>query len=92
MHGLCLTKVQKGKMIYIHKTYMQETSYDVKKKFNIKNHVHGTINKLFGIDAQITEEALSAAEANMNREREMGLWVPSSRRDKQFAKDERSEI
>ena len=92
MHGLCLTKVQKGKMIYIHKTYMQETSYDVKKKFNIKNHVHGTINKLFAIDAQITEEALSAVEGNMNREREKGLWVPSSRRDKQFAEDERSEI
>jgi hypothetical protein len=77
MHGLCLTKVVGGKRIYIHKAYMQESSYAFKHKTNIKHQVHNTIHRIFSIDPQFTEEALAAVETNMSRERESGLWTPT---------------
>lgn len=76
MHGLCLTKIEKDRMIYIHKTFMRETTFQGKRNFNIKKTVHETIEKIFHIDSVVVEEALSALEANMVRERELGLWVP----------------
>ncbi len=76
MHGLCLTKVEKNRMIYIHKTFMRETDFKKKRNVNIKNHYHATISQIFGIDSQFVEEALAAIETNMSREREMGIWVP----------------
>jgi len=79
MHGLCLTKVEKDRLIYIHKTFMRETTFGEKKNFNIKNTVHATIQGVFGIDSRLVEEALAAVEANMARERELGLWVPKDK-------------
>lgn len=76
MHGLCLTKIEKDRMIYIHKTFMRETTFSDKKNFNIKKTYHNTIQKIFSIDPPIIEEALASLEANMRRERELGLWVP----------------
>lgn len=76
MHGLCLTKVEGDKMIYVHKTFMRETGINGKKNFNIKKNYHAAIEEAFGIDQQLVEEALAALEANMVRERELGLWVP----------------
>ncbi|MBN2030531.1 arylamine N-acetyltransferase [bacterium] len=77
MHGLCLTKIEKSRMIYIHKTFMRETDFERKKNVNIKDHYHATISQIFGIDSQLVEEALAAIESNMAREREMGIWVPN---------------
>lgn len=76
MHGLCLTKVEKDRMIYIHKTFMRETGYGGKKNVNIKNDVHGTIQRIFSIDPALIEEAEAAMDENMERERRLGLWVP----------------
>ena len=76
MHGLCLTKVEKDRMIYIHKTFMRETGFHHKKNVTIKKDYHGTIHRVFGIDPQLVEQALAAVEANMERERALGLWVP----------------
>ncbi|MCJ7812586.1 arylamine N-acetyltransferase [bacterium] len=76
MHGLCLTKVEQDRMIYIHKTFMRETGFDKKKNVNIKNNYHATICQIFGIDSNLVEEALAAVECNMAKEREMGIWVP----------------
>ncbi len=76
MHGLCLTKVEKNRMVYIHKTFMRETDFERKRNIHIKNNYHATISQIFGIDSQLVEEALAAIETNMSREREMGLWVP----------------
>ena len=76
MHGLCLTKVERGRMVYIHKTYMRETTFDGKKNFNIKACVHQTVSDVFGIPAELVESALASLAFNMEREREMGLWVP----------------
>lgn len=76
MHGLCLTKVEKGRMIYIHKTFMRETTFGKKTNFNIKINYHETIHKVFGIDPQLVEEALTALNANMIKEKDLGLWIP----------------
>lgn len=76
MHGLCLTRIEKNRMIYVHKTFMRETYLGEKRNVNIKKNYHATIREVFGIVPQLVEEALAAVEANMARERELGLWVP----------------
>lgn len=76
MHGLCLTKVEKNRMVYIHKTFMRETDFQNKKNYNIKQNYHHTIHEVFGIDPQYIEEALSALKSNMTRDQELGLWKP----------------
>jgi arylamine N-acetyltransferase len=76
MHGLCLTKVQKDRMVYIHKTFMRETDFESKRNVNIKNNYHETIFQIFGIGQSLVEQALAAIEFNMTREIEMGIWTP----------------
>lgn len=76
MHGLCLTKVEKDRMVYVHKTHMRETTFEGKRNINIRNDVHGAIHRSFGIPEELVEEALAAIEENMTRERELGLYVP----------------
>ncbi|NQT25969.1 arylamine N-acetyltransferase [candidate division KSB1 bacterium] len=76
MHGLCLSRTEKGRMVYVHKTFMRETSYDKKTNYNIKKDYHLRIHETFGIAPERVEEALAALEANLERERELGLWVP----------------
>ncbi len=80
MHGLCLTRVEKDRLIYIHKTFMRETTFGQKKNYNIKNTLHASIQGIFGIDSKLVEEALTAIESNMARERELGLWKPKDKR------------
>ncbi len=76
MHGLCLTKVEKDRMIYIHRTFMRETDFQNKKNFNIKKNYHHTIQEVFGIAPEYIEEALSALKSNMTRDQKLGLWKP----------------
>jgi arylamine N-acetyltransferase len=76
MHGLCLTRIEKGRMVYVHKHFMRETSMGMKRNCNIKKDYHETIHAVFGIDPLLVEEALAAVEDNMAKERELGLWVP----------------
>lgn len=78
MHGLCLTKVENGKMLYFHKTHLRETTFGGKKTFNAKHCVHQTISDVFGIRSEWVESALSALKANLSMEQAMGLWVPSN--------------
>jgi arylamine N-acetyltransferase len=80
MHGLCLTRTERGKLIYIHKHFMRESTYDGKKNYNIKNSYHEHIRRAFGIAPRMVEQALSALEFNMARERELGLWKPKEKR------------
>ncbi len=76
MHGICLTKVMNGGLIYVHKKFMRETTINGKRNFNIKRNYHTTINDIFGIDKQIIEQAQFALEENLKRERDLGIWVP----------------
>jgi hypothetical protein len=81
MHGLCLTRAERGKLIYIHKHFMRESTYDGKKNFNIKKDYHESIRRAFGIESALVEQALSALEFNMARERELGLWRPKEKNE-----------
>ncbi len=79
MHGLVLTRTERGRMVYVHKTFMRETTFGEKKNFNIKNDYHRRIHEVFGIDEERVEQALAALESNMRRERDSGLWVPKKK-------------
>ena len=80
MHGLCLTKSERGRLIYVHKHHMRESTFDGKQNINIKKDYHRRIFETFGIDIPIIEQALAAVESNMAKERELGLWIPKSDR------------
>ena len=80
MHGLCLTRTESGKLIYIHKHFMRESTVDGKKNFNIRKDYHERIQTAFGIEPVMVEQALSALEFNMARERELGLWKPKGKK------------
>ncbi|MFQ6113711.1 MAG: arylamine N-acetyltransferase, partial [bacterium] len=73
MHGICLTKVMNGGLIFVHKTFMRETAFTGKRNFNIKRNYHATINEIFGIDKQLIEQAQVALNENLERERALGL-------------------
>ncbi|MBN1350425.1 arylamine N-acetyltransferase [candidate division KSB1 bacterium] len=76
MHGICLTKVTKSGLIYIHKNFMRETTFSGKRNYNIKTTYHATIHNIFHIDKQLIEQAQAALENNLAKERELGLFVP----------------
>lgn len=78
MHGLCLTRVTKGGLIYIHKNFMRETSAQGKKNSKIKHNYHATIQQLFGINQEMIEIAQGALDENLARERATGIYVPRS--------------
>jgi arylamine N-acetyltransferase len=80
MHGLCLTKAERGRMVYIHKTHMRETTTEGKRNFNLKRNLHRTVSDVFGIPEEMVEAALVSIDLNMKREREQGLWVPRGKK------------
>ena len=73
MNAICLTKIVNGGLIYVHKNFMRETTFYGKKNFNIKKKYHTVINERFGIDKEITEQAQTALEENLNHKRKLGL-------------------
>jgi hypothetical protein len=81
MHGLCLIRAERGKLIYVHKHFMRESTFTGKQNFNIKKDYHERIHQAFGIEPAVVEQALSALEANMARERELGLWKPKEKQN-----------
>lgn len=89
MHGLCLTRVLKDGLIFVHKNFMRETRFTGKRNYNIKRNYHATIHKIFNIHPEVIEKARVALEQNLARERELGLWVPKDQR-KRLQEDEAS--
>ena len=75
MHGICLTKVKKDGLIYIHKNFMRETDLSGKKNYNIRTNYHETIQTIFGIKQELVEKALASLDENMKRVRDLGLFV-----------------
>jgi len=74
MHGLCLTKIKKDGIIYVHKNFMRETNLKGKKNYNIRQNYHETIHSVFGLDKDLVDQAMAALQGNMKRERELGLF------------------
>ena len=50
--------------------------FNKKQNFNIKHNYHATIHDIFGIDKQVIEQAQAALQANLAKERELGIFVP----------------
>ncbi len=68
MHGLCLTRVHKDALVFIHKHFMRETSFRGKKNFNLKNNREQVIHQVFGIEPELVASAQAALEQNLRRE------------------------
>ncbi|MDZ7268986.1 MAG: arylamine N-acetyltransferase [candidate division KSB1 bacterium] len=77
MHGLCLTRVQDDELIFIHKEHLRITSMTGKRNVNLKRNYHAVIHELFGIAPELVEQARAALQANLQRERETGIFLPS---------------
>jgi arylamine N-acetyltransferase len=92
MHGLCLTRTERGKLIYVHKHFMRESTYAEKRNFNIKSDYPLRIHQAFGIEPFLVEHALAALDANMAKERELGLWKPRDRGRKTDVRDQRLDV
>lgn len=82
LHGILLTKVTKEGLIYIHKTYMRETTFEGQRNINIKKNYQAAIHDIFGIDPQLVEHAQAALKENLARERALGLFTPKMKKAK----------
>lgn len=76
MHGLCLTKVQREGLLFINRHFMRETTFAGKRNFNIKRNYHASIYEHFGIAPQLVEQAQIALASNLQKKRDLGLWLP----------------
>ncbi|UCE20062.1 MAG: arylamine N-acetyltransferase [Gemmatimonadota bacterium] len=74
LHGILLTKVTQEGLIYVHKTFMRETTFQGKRNINIKKNYHAVINDVFGIDPRVLEQGQAALEENLTKERAIGLF------------------
>lgn len=76
LHGILLTKVTKEGLIYVHKTFMRETTFHGQRNINIKRNYHATIHSIFDIDPKLIEQAQAALQENLAKERELGQFLP----------------
>ncbi|HHS12391.1 MAG TPA: hypothetical protein ENN03_01330 [bacterium] len=67
MNGLCLNRLDKDGMVYIHNHYMRQTSFHCKESMNIQSRYHAVIESVFGIEPNVLEEALAALAVNRKR-------------------------
>ncbi len=75
LHGILLTRVTGQGLIYVHKTFMRETTFEGKKNMNIKREYHKIIHDVFGIDPRLIEQAQAALQENLEKERTLGLYL-----------------
>ncbi len=76
MHRLYLTKRIDEELFFICGNFMRKTTFDGKQNFNIKNNFHEAINDVFGIDKELSEQAMTTLKMNLEKERALGLWTP----------------
>lgn len=78
LHGILLTRVIKEGFIYVHKTFMRETTFQGKRNINIKKNYHAAIQDIFGINPQLVEQAQAALKENLAKERVLGMFPKRS--------------
>ncbi len=76
MHRIYLTKTVDEGLFFVCGNFMRKTTFDGKQNFNIRNNFHETINDVFGIDKELSEQAMTTLKANFEKERALGLWKP----------------
>lgn len=69
MNGIYLSKATRSGLIYVHNTFMRETTFAGKRNLNIKKNFHAAINETFGIAPQIIEQAQWALAENLARKK-----------------------
>lgn len=74
MHGICLTRVKKDGMIYMHNDFLQITSIEGKQKRKVKENYYSVIEDIFGFAPEIVEQAKEAMTENMKLERQLGFY------------------
>lgn len=65
MNGLCLTRVRRDSLIFVHKHFMRETTVQGKQNYNLKRNREQVIHELFGIPGQIVEAAEAAVQERL---------------------------
>ncbi len=76
MHRLYLTKTIEEGLIFVCGNFMRKTTFEGKQNFNIKNNFHEAIQDIFGIDKELSEQAMIRLSMNLEKERALGLWTP----------------
>ncbi|MFO7888973.1 MAG: arylamine N-acetyltransferase [bacterium] len=76
MNAICIATVIENKMIYIHRTFMRETTFYDKINHNLKGNLPETISNILKINHQKIEEAIEALEKNKMIKQEQEIWKP----------------
>jgi len=73
MNAICIATVVEEKMVYIHRTFMRESTFYGKRNYNLKRKFPETVSHLLKIDHQKIEEAMEALEKNKIIRQELGI-------------------
>ncbi|MFA6743141.1 MAG: arylamine N-acetyltransferase [Candidatus Neomarinimicrobiota bacterium] len=76
MHGICLSKRDKERFIYLHNHYLKLESSDERFKGNVKTEVAELAQRWFDISPEIVRRAEKALRENLYHDRELGYKVP----------------
>ncbi len=76
MHRIYLTNIIDEGLFIVCGNFMRKTTFDGKQNFNIKNNFHEAIHDVFGIDKELSEQAMTTLKMNLEKERALGLWTP----------------
>jgi len=74
MHGILLTRVQNDGLIYLHNNYLQISNIEGKTKKRLKENYPNIVQDLFGISADLIQEAEQAIARNMELEKKFGYF------------------
>ena len=80
MHGLCLTRIEEGGLVYLHNDYLRISTPEGVAKRRLRGDVETTVRELFGISPEWVEKAKALIPENMERERHFGLIRSPMRR------------
>ncbi len=79
MHGLCLTKIRKDGLVYLHKDFLQISNFDGKQKHKVQQNYHSIVNDIWGINPELVEQALAAIPGNIQLQKQLGLFYKIKR-------------
>ncbi|HPG40034.1 MAG TPA: arylamine N-acetyltransferase [bacterium] len=79
MHGLCLTKIRKDGLVFLHKDFLQISNFEGKEKLKVKQNYHTIVQEIWGIDPELVEHALAAIPENIQQQKELGLFYKNKR-------------
>ncbi|MDZ7372651.1 MAG: arylamine N-acetyltransferase [candidate division KSB1 bacterium] len=76
MHGICLSVATQDGLLYLHNDYFRLTTFDRKETRRVRQDLPRFVQQVFGIPAELVEEAERALEENLRLERVHGIYRP----------------